>query len=273
MLPTRRGSPLATKLRPIRANAGLRQRYQKQMLAVIDDMTASIIYWLQAQYREAPPVAMDATPSQQMIKRFDELRKRWLKRFDKAGPKIAKAYLKRQRAATDTAMMMALRDIGFTVKFQMTAPVTDAFNASLAENIGLIKSIPEQYLGQVQGAFSRAYSQGKGLDVMVADLMRIGGVTRRRAAFIALDQSNKANAVIERARRLELGIEEAEWRHSGAGKHPRVEHQRATGRVYKVRDGCPIKNEKGQIEFINPGEKPFCRCISISRIPGLKLLG
>jgi len=264
--------PLVTKLKPIRANAGLRQRYQKQLLALIDDMSASILYWLQAQYHESPPVAMDATPSQEMLKRFNELRRRWIKRFDKAGPKIAKAYLKSQRQATDTAMRMALRDIGFTVKFQMTAPVADAFNASLSENIGLIKSIPEQYLTQVQGAFSRAYSQGKGLDVMVGDLMRIGGVTRRRAANIALDQSNKANAVIERARRLEMGIEEAEWRHSGAGKHPRVEHQKATGRVYKVRDGCPIKNEKGQLEFINPGEKPFCRCISISVIPGLTVV-
>jgi uncharacterized protein with gpF-like domain len=265
---------LATKLKPVRANAGLRQRYQKQLLALIDDMSASIIYWLQAQYREAPPVtAMDATPSQEMKKRFDDLRRRWLKRFDKAGPKIAKAYLKSQQQATDRVMQQALRDIGFTVKFKMTEGVRDAFNASLSENVGLIRNLADQQLSQVQGAFSRAYAQGKGLDVMVADLMRIGGVTRRRAANIALDQSNKANAVVERARRLEMGIEEAEWRHSGAGKHPRVEHQRATGRVYKVREGCPIKNEKGQVEFINPGEKPFCRCISISRIPGLSVLG
>jgi len=265
---------MIAKLRPIRANAGLRQRYQKQMLALIDDMTASILYWLQAQYREAPPVAaMDATPSQEMQKRFADLRKRWMRRFDKAGPKIAKAYLKSQQQATDTAMRSALRDAGFSVKFKMSPTIADAFNASLTDNIGLIKNLADQQLSQVQGAFSRAYSQGKGLDVMMDDLIRIGGVTRRRAANIALDQSNKANAVVERARRLELGIEEAEWRHSGAGKHPRVEHQRATGRVYKVREGCPIKNEKGEIEFINPGEKPFCRCISISRIPGLKVLG
>lgn len=263
----------AIKLKPIRANAGLRQRYQKQLLAVIDDMTASIVYWLQAQYREAPPVtAMDATPSQEMQKRFTDLRRRWMKRFDKAGPKIAKAYLKSQQQATDTAMRNALREAGFSVKFKMTPGVADAFNASLMGNIGLIKNIPEQYLTSVQGSFSRAYSQGKGLDEMMSDLMKIGGVTRRRAANIAVDQSNKANAAVERARRLELGIEEAEWRHSGAGKHPRVEHQRATGRVYKVREGCPIKNEKGQVEFINPGEKPFCRCISISRIPGLEKL-
>jgi len=259
-----------TKLPPIRPNAGLRQRYQRQLLDLVREMNDSVVYWLRAQYRDAPPtVAEDATPSQQIQKTFNDLYKRWMKRFDKAAPKIAKAYLKSQMQGTDRAMQQTLRDIGFTVKFSMTPGIQDAFNASLAENIGLIKSIPQQYLGSVQGSFSRAYSQGKGLDVMIRDIQRISGITQRRAANIAFDQSSKANAVVERARRLELGITEAEWRHSGAGKHPRIEHQKATGRRFKVAQGCPIKNEKGVLEYINPGEEPFCRCISVSVIPGL----
>jgi putative phage head protein len=35
------------------------------------------------------------------------------------------------------------------------------------------------------------------------------GISERRAAFIARDQTNKAKAAIEKARRQELGITEA----------------------------------------------------------------
>lgn len=263
------------RLRPIHPNAGVRQRYQHQLITLIKDMNDSVIYWLQAQYRDAPPAAMDATPVEEMVKRFKDLQKRWLKRFEQAGPKIAKTYVSGAYRSTDSAMMNALREVGFAVKFSMTPTVKDAFNASLSENIGLIKSIPEQYLASVQGAFSRAYSQGKGLDTMIKDIERIGGVTQRRAARIAFDQSGKVNAVVERARRLEMGIKQAEWRHSGGGKHPRPEHVKAGAehRRYDVRKGCPIKNESGEIEYINPGEKPFCRCISISVIEGLLKVG
>ena len=261
------------KLSPIRPNQGLRLRYERAMLAPIEEMHKSVLYWLQAQYRDAPPaLAQDAkpVPSKVMQKRFKELAKKWLKRFDDAAPKIADAYLKGSFKATDSAMRAALAKSGISVKFKMTRPMRDAFDASLNANVGLIKSIPQRYLLQVEGIVSRSYAEGRDLGSMVKDLKALYPKAARRAKFIALDQSNKANSVVENARRQQLGIDRAVWQHSAGGKVPRPEHVKATGRVYDITKGCPIKNEKGVLELIQPGQKPFCRCVSLSVIPGLK---
>ena len=260
-------------LRAVRPNQGLRFRYQRAMLALIEEMNDSIIYWLTAQYRESPPeMAEDESPSKKMQAKFRTVAKRWTKRFNEAAPKIAEAYLKGSFKATDSAMRMALKDAGLAVKFTMTPAMKDALNASIQENVGLIKSIPERYLQQVEGAVMRSYARGRDMQSMVAEIRKLYPVSQRRAVFIARDQSNKANAVVEQARRLELGIEEAYWIHSGGGKHPRPEHVKAgkEKRVFKVSEGCPIPNKKGVIEYILPGEEINCRCISRGILPGIK---
>lgn len=261
-------------LRAIRPNQGIRFRYQRQMLALIDEMDASILYWLAAQYKEAPPLlAQDArqSPSKAMQDKFRVVADRWRKRFNDAAPKIANAYLQGSFKATDSAMRMALKDAGLAVKFQMTPAMRDAFQASLNANVGLINSIPEQYLQQVEGVVMRGYAAGRDLQSMVKQLKTLYPKAANRAELIALDQSNKANAVVEAARRKELGIEAAIWMHSHGGKEPRPNHVAATGRIYNAARGCPIRDEKGNLEFIMPGEKIRCRCVSRSVLPGIPL--
>jgi uncharacterized protein with gpF-like domain len=238
------------------------------MKALIDEMAQSLEYWLAAAYKANPPrmaalVAQDATPSEDIQKRFREVSRRWLKRFDEAAPRIAEAYLRGSFRATDSAMRMALKDAGLSVKFELTPAMRDAFNASLAENIGLIRSIPEEYLQKVEGVVARSYATGRDLETMVAQLRRLYPQASNRAVLIARDQSNKANAVVIRARQLELGIEEALWLHSHGGKVPRPDHLAADGRRYKVAEGCKISGI-----YIQPGELINCRCTSRSILPG-----
>lgn len=259
-------------LRAVRPNMGVRFRYQRQMISLIDEMNTSILYWLEAQYKKTPPaLAQDAkpTPSKAMQKRFREIARQWKKRFNDAAPKIAEAYLQGSFKATDSAMRAALAEAGISVKFKMTAAMRDAFNASLDENVGLIRSIPERYLQQVEGIVARNYATGRDLSSMVKELKSLYPKAANRAVLIARDQSNKANSVVENARRLQLGITEAIWMHSGGGKHPRPNHVKASGTVYDVRKGCPIKNEKGTLEYIMPGQKINCRCVSRSVLPGV----
>jgi uncharacterized protein with gpF-like domain len=254
--------------RGIHANVGLRARYKRQMQALIDEMAQSIEYWLTVAYKQAPPrmavlVAADATPSEEMQRKFREVARRWLRRFDEAAPKIAEAYLRGSFRATDSAMRQALKAAGLSVKFQLTPAMRDAFNASLAENVGLIRSIPEEYLQKVEGVVARSYVAGRDLETMVAQIRRLYPQASNRAVLIARDQSNKANAVAIRARQLELGIEEALWLHSHGGKVPRPDHLAADGRRYKVAEGCKISGV-----FIQPGELINCRCTSRSILPG-----
>jgi SPP1 gp7 family putative phage head morphogenesis protein len=228
-------------------------------------MHTSVLYWLQAQYKQTPPIlAQDATPSVSMRKRLAEVSKRWIRRFEEAAPKIAEAYVRNAFKATDSAMRMALKDAGFAVKFQITPAMRDAFEASLTENIGLIKSIPQKYLQQVEGSVMRSYTAGRDLQSMVSDIKKLYPEARNRAVLIARDQSNKANAVVTRTRQIELGIKEAIWMHSGAGKHPRPSHVAVNGKRYNVAEGMLIDGK-----YIWPGQEINCRCTGRSVLPYL----
>ncbi len=240
------------------------------MQRMIAEMHGSVEYWLTAAYRRAPPrmlavveQAQDAaSPADRIRKILDELALRWIAKFDEYAPKIAEAYLQGMFKASDSSFRTALKDAGWTVEFKMTPAVRDAFNASLNENVGLIRSIPEKYLQQVEGVVMRSYSAGRDLETMVKDLKQLYPGASHRAELIARDQSNKANAVVNRARQMELGITEAIWMHSHAGKNPRLDHVAADGKRYKIAEGCKISGE-----FIQPGTEINCRCTSRAVLP------
>jgi SPP1 gp7 family putative phage head morphogenesis protein len=261
-------------VRPVHANRGIEAKYRKALQSLIVEMTNSVEYWMRAAYNRNPPkvaelvdLAEDAKirqsgPASEVMREFEDVAKRWLRRFDDAAPVIAEAYLRSMFKASDSAFRAALKDAGFAVEFKMTPAMRDAFNASLAENVGLIKSIPEQYLQKVEGAVMRSYSAGRDLESMVKDIKAIYPVTDRRAILISRDQSNKANAVVNRTRQLELGITEAIWIHSHGGKEPRPDHVAANGKRYKIAEGCLISGE-----HILPGEQINCRCVSRAVLP------
>lgn len=253
-------------VRAVHANRGIEAAYRKALQALIAEMQADALRDLAAAYREAPPrmlaLAEDATPAQRIKRILADLAKRWIDRFDEHAPKIAEAYLTKTFKYADSAFRRALREAGWTVEFKMTPAVRDAFEASLAENVGLIKSIPDQYLTEVEGIVMRSYSAGRDLETMTRELKARHPIANRRAELIARDQSNKANAVVNRARQLELGITEAIWMHSHAGKNPRPDHVAADGKRYKIAEGCKISGE-----YIQPGQEINCRCTSRPVLP------
>lgn len=256
-------------VRAVHANRGIEAKYRKALQKLIAEMHGSVEYWLTAAYRKDPPrmaalveQAQDASPAQRIRKVLDDLARRWTKRFEDYAPKLAEAYLKGMFKASDSAFRQALKEAGWAVDFKMTPAIRDAFQASLAENVGLIKSIPEKYLQQVEGVVMRSYSAGRDLATMVKELKQLYPAASHRAELIARDQSNKANAVVNRARQMELGITEAIWMHSHAGKNPRPDHVAANGKRYKIAEGCKISGE-----FIQPGEEINCRCTCRAVLP------
>jgi len=262
----RKSKPVKTA-KAVFPNKGLEIKYRKAMQSLIAEMQGSIEYWIKAAYRDEPPrmaslVAADAAPSKKMQKRLNILSSRWVEKFEAAAPSIAEKYLRGQFKASDSAFSKALKEAGWSVEFTMTPVVRDAFEASLFENVSLIKSIPEQYFKQVEGVVMRSYTAGRDLETMVKELRALYPKAQDRAELIARDQSNKANAVVNRARQMELGLTKAIWLHSHAGKHPRPSHVAANGKEYEIAQGCYIDGS-----FINPGEMINCRCSSRVVLP------
>lgn len=255
------------ELRPHRANHGLTVAYNEKLERLVREMQKSVVYWISATYRNNEPImAMDdVLPANALKRAIAELTKRWQKQFDKAAPDLAKWFAKAAHTRSDAQLRSILRRGGFSVKFQMTPAMRDVLKATIEQNISLIKSIPEQYLKNVQGHVMRSIQAGRDLGTLTKALQKNYGVTRRRAAFIARSQNNLATGAMNKARQEELGITKAKWRHSKAGKHKRPTHVANDGKLYDVKTGWYDPEVK---RFIFPGELPNCKCSSISVIPG-----
>ena len=255
------------KLRPLRPNEALRIAYQRKIDKLIREMNESVEYWLKASYRANKPImAMDdILPANALKRAIAKMKKRWLARFDKASVQLAEYFSLAAQDRNDKALAKILKDGGFSVSFQQTQAMKDIVSATIQQNISLIKSIPQKYLSDVEGHVMRSIAAGRDLGTLSKALQKNYGVTRKRAAFIARSQNNLASASMGKARQLELGITQATWRHSAAGKVPRKTHVANNGKTYDVAKGWFDPHEK---KWIQPGELPNCRCVSIPIIPG-----
>jgi SPP1 gp7 family putative phage head morphogenesis protein len=229
---------------------------------------AAIRFGSEAAALRAARVAIgDLLPADELQAAMSDLGDYWLDQFDTASQRLARFFATSSSRRTDSQLRGILRDGGFSVKFQMTPGVRDVVRAAVHENVALIKSIPEQYLKSVEGAVMRSVQTGRDLSTLSKHLQKQYGVTKRRAAFIARDQNNKATAVIQNARQRDLGITTAVWMHSHGGKTPRRTHLANDGKKFDIRKGW-YDPDVG--EYILPGQLPNCRCVMRSVIPGLQ---
>lgn len=254
-----------------RPNAALGAAYRARLERLVAEMAASVLFWTRAIYRAHEPptvkMAMDRkTAAEAITDAFGRLRDRWLLRFDETAPKLAWWFATKAARRSDEAMTRILRDGGISVPFKMTPAAANIIDAAVAENVALIKSIPQQYLTQVEGAVMRSVREGRDLSTLSRELRQQYGVTKRRAALIALDQNNKATADMTRARQAEKGYK-AIWRHSHAGKVPRPTHVANDGNVYDPAAGWYDPHERKRIW---PGTLIRCRCFSQTIIPGFE---
>jgi SPP1 gp7 family putative phage head morphogenesis protein len=234
---------------------------------MIEAMHRDVHRAVRRQWRmNTPEMAGDESPAAGLRRMMGRLAREWSSRFADFAISWSRKFTSDAAAGADRAFSAALRKAGFTVKFQMTAAANDVMQATIGEQVGLIKSIPEQYLKDVEGDVMRSVQTGRDLAGLTADIERNYGVTHRRAAFIARDQNNKATATITRVRQQELGIEEAEWLHSAGGRQPRPTHVANSRKRYNIREGWldPATNKR-----IWPGTEINCRCVAKSIIPGL----
>lgn len=255
-------------LRPVHPNVGIGAAYRRRIDALVAEMAESYLYWLRARYRANPPIAADAAlPARDLERQLSELGKQWARRFDEAAPRLARWFAQKAERRSRAALDKILRDAGISVKFQMNAEMRDAYQATLSENVGLIRSIPQQYHTQVEGLVMRSVAAGRDLSGLTDELQDRYGITRRRAALIARDQNNKATAVFVRVRQKQAGIKKAMWLHSHGGKEPRKTHLANDGKLYDPQKGWFDPDPKVR-RRIWPGELINCRCVSRSVVEG-----
>jgi SPP1 gp7 family putative phage head morphogenesis protein len=246
------------KLRPIRPNAGLEALYRRRLRALLERMHRSVMRWVPATWRADPPATLAADAAAADLRgTMRDLRRQWEGQFDDMALRLADYFAKDAEARSTGQLKRILEKGGISVRFRMTAGMRDALQATIAEQVRLIKSIPARYLDDVEGAVMRSVQAGRDLGTLTQEIEQAYGVGRRRAALIARDQNNKSTSAMAARRQLDIGIEDGIWRHSHAGKTPRPTHVRMDGRRFKIADGM---YDSAEGRYVHPGELVNCRC-------------
>jgi len=209
--------------------------------------------------------AMDSSLASQARILLDALGRTFEGLFNLKASSLAKTMVQGATRTSTTNVQESLKLLsgGLTLKTSVvSAGQEEVATALVAENVSLIKSIPEQYLKDVTGSVMRSITTGEGLADLVPDLQKYDGMSYRRAKLIALDQTRKAYNAINRQKLLNNGIKEFIWDHSGGGMHPRESHIEISGKTFSFENvkeeqaalGVP-ENDRGL-----PGEPVNCRC-------------
>ena len=229
----------------VRASAAVKQKYFKRLMSIIDEMNASVMWWLGAEYRRNEDVITASDSASSNIEdTLKELIKKWRKRFDEAAKDIAKDFVKSATNHSTNNLKALLKKAGWTTNLKLSRKAQDKLKALVIENINLIAYLKDE--------IKKRY-----------------GVAERRAALIARDQNNKATSIITHIEYEELGITEAIWKHNPGSKEPRHEHLMANNKVYDISKGMYFESA-GRHVF--PGEEINCGCTSEPIIPEIRNL-
>ncbi len=259
---------LPGELDAVHPNAGTRALYRKRLERLIAEMNRSVKHWVRTVFDLNKPVMVEIaadTAAADLAAAMRDLSALWLRRFDRGAEELAAWFATDASQRSDYALRQILRKAGFSVRFQITPAMRDILEATVQANVALIKSIPREYLTQVEGMVMRSVQTGRDIGGLTKQIQQQFGVTKRRAALIAKDQNNKATSAMQKARQLELNLYRGVWIHSGGGKEPRPKHVAVDGQEFDIRKGMKV-GDKGQ--WVMPGEEINCRCVWRAVVPG-----
>lgn len=176
---------------------------------------------------------------------------------------LARIVARRALTGVDDALVKAIhRALGVDISGYLGADteIGAAMKTAVANNVALIKSIPEEYLGKVSAKVQSYFAAGKRWESLAEEIERLGDVTYTRARIIARDQASKLNAAFNEVRQTSVGIEEYDW--SGVrDQRERKSHLAMEGTRQRW-DSPPLVDG----EHVHPGEAVLCRCGAIPRI-------
>ena len=247
----------------IGANAGVSDWYARRVVGLYEGMSEDTINEVADLFEKAGRygrLEVNSLSSQARIL-LNRLSGNFAAAFTSRGKILSVSLVKRSLAANSAGMRESLKDMaqGFSIKpTWISGALKEKLKAAVTENVSLITSIQQRYHAQVTEAVMRAITTGRGIKDLVPELQSIGGVSARRARFIATDQSRKAAGMITGERFKSAGVKYFQWIHSGRATKPRPLHEAFHGRIFEV-DNPPVIDQKTGERGL-PGQLINCRC-------------
>jgi len=256
--------PSAIKGTPLNPNAAVQNKYADKLTALVAEMVRQTRKEIESLFRKTVAkefFAEDASIASHAKSVTDELSDRFNALFADRAEGAATSMIEGAQKSSSTSLLASLRELsgGVAIKTSMVPEaLVPVVQASVAENVGLIKSISADYMQKVEGAVMRSITTGNGLADLIPSLEKLDGMTKRRAENIAYDQTRKVYNNVNKARMQAVGVKKFEWLHTGGSQHPRKDHIALSGKVFSF-DNLPVIDPRTGERGI-PGQAPNCRC-------------
>lgn len=151
--------------------------------------------------------------------------------------------------------------------------VTDDIVKDIRRQVSELSEVPAEERKFVADQAIESVREGRNLHRLSWALVEVG-VEKPEASRITRGIHNRATAMIDRNRKISLGLKKAKWVCSGApcfvnyqgdtsGESRNKLHQKADGKVYSLKTGMKVGGD-----YTFPGAEWGCRCTSSVIIPG-----
>lgn len=241
-------------------SSAIKADYQKALTSLVEEMRDSVLWWIKARYRAREDeivVAEDKSPSRDLEQEINELFRQWEKRFDDFAKIRARSFGRRANTNTTRQLYNAMKEAGLTVRFKNSRRVNNMLQSIIAENTGLITSIPRDSMSKVRTIVMQGVQNGRDMSFIADEIQERFKKTRNEAVRIAVDQTNKATEAISRARCEDIGVTHGFWMHRSGSKDPRKTHIAMNGKRFKLSEGLYDYSVGYNVK---PGELIWCRC-------------
>lgn len=253
--------------KPLKVSSSIGNDYSKEIRKLMRSMYKDTMVGLESCFNA---YAEDSVfpENGSLVAQLKILINRLLKKYEPVFLILAKRETDRMLVRVDknasATLKMSLKDVSqdLTVKTDLTSSrLREITQASTQEAVDLIKTIPSNYLSNVQKVVMHSIStKGKGFAELKPFLTKLYKGNERKAELVALDQTHKAYQNIQAEKMKRLGVKKFKWIHSGGGRVPRKLHQDLSGKVFSFDDPPYIGEMYGQKVYGLPGHLPNCRC-------------
>lgn len=268
---------------PLRYSGALEMQYRVELRKLVNAMLKEVADKLVNAYRQnkkGVSFAQDGAANN-MGDVITELQKKYQKIFERQGEEAAKRMVMRQLRFSRSTFKKVLDKLmpkdsvpaisGSAIPREMEQTI----KASIMENVSLIKSIHNHYFEQVTGSVTRSMQAGGSIKQLREEILKYNGMTRRRAEFIANDQTRKTYNAINLRNFQKYGVQKVRWVHSGGGQTVREYHYRKwdgvshnppnglNGYIFDIDNPPIIQFAKGKTPEVRgyPAQLPNCKCV------------
>ncbi len=165
---------------------------------------------------------------------------------------------------TDRKIDNTLRSISVLPK--LTPERTEKIATEWRDNLNLwITDFADEEIPRLRDKIQDHVMSGGRKEDIVKTLQASFGITKRKAHFLARQETNLLMAKFKESRYADAGIHEYQWRCvTGSPKHPvRPAHKSLDGKVFRF-DSPPATTAPGEPQRRNnPGEDFNCRCTAV----------